>query len=71
MEEVINKFQVRLNKDKLEADAYSTCMNEKPKCAEKLNDKVSQMYSGVHARIYEGYNTKTAAERKAVREAAK
>ena len=29
MEEVINKFQVRLNQDRIDADAYAFCMDDK------------------------------------------
>ena len=61
MEEVINKFQVRLNKDKIEADAYAYCVNEDRACANILNDKDSQIYAGVHANIYQNYNSKTRA----------
>ena len=70
MEEVINKFQVRLNKDKMGADAYAYCINNDKNCANILNDKVSQIYSGVHANIYSGYNTKTRAEKLEVRKTA-
>ena len=70
MEEVINKFQVRLNKDKIDAAAYAYCMNEDKACANILNDKVSQIYAGVHANIYDGYNAKTRAEKQEVRKTA-
>lgn len=67
MEEVINKFQVRLNRDKLAIDAYTYCMTEDPTCANILDDKVSSIYSGVHANFYNGYNSKTRKEKKEAR----
>lgn len=70
MEEVINKFQVRLNKEKIDSDAYAHCMNVDKGCSQILDDKVSQIYAGVHSYIYDGYNTKTREEKAKVRKAA-
>ena len=58
MTEVISRYQIRINRELMEADAYAKCL-EQAACASLISESKAKITNDLIAKIYEGYQKMT------------
>mmetsp|Transcript_11629 Transcript_11629/g.17644 ORF Transcript_11629/g.17644 Transcript_11629/m.17644 type:complete len:251 (+) Transcript_11629:690-1442(+) len=59
MTEVISRYQVRLDHDKMQLDAYAACMNS-TRCSSIINDSKAKIVNDLIDKIFSNYGKKSA-----------